>query len=246
MVVGLAPGLRGANRTGRPFTGDFAGEVLYPTLQRHGFADGHLRGPDRRTGFELVDCRDHQRGALRAAGQPPDAGRDRDLPPLPGRRADRGCGARGDPGPGPHRPRNRCCGPGLPLRRPTPSAMARARRCPAGRLLVASFHTSRYNVNTGRLTVAMFEAVVARLAALLQPSRRTAPDPAGVRRDRRRSAAKSARTRRWPRTAGGGSGRARRSSSCRASSGKRTSSPCGSRRTASACARLQTIRSVRA
>ena len=56
VVVGLAPGLRGANRTGRPFTGDFAGEVLYPALHRHGLADGTFaaRIDD---GFELVDCR---------------------------------------------------------------------------------------------------------------------------------------------------------------------------------------------
>jgi uracil-DNA glycosylase family 4 len=40
LIVGLAPGLRGANRTGRPFTGDYAGELLYPTLVRTGFADG--------------------------------------------------------------------------------------------------------------------------------------------------------------------------------------------------------------
>ena len=40
LIVGLAPGLKGANRTGRPFTGDFAGETLYPALLRHGFAAG--------------------------------------------------------------------------------------------------------------------------------------------------------------------------------------------------------------
>ena len=56
VVVGLAPGLRGANRTGRPFTGDFAGVVLYPALLRHGFARGSYRAaPD--DGFELVGCR---------------------------------------------------------------------------------------------------------------------------------------------------------------------------------------------
>ena len=40
LIVGLAPGLRGANRTGRPFTGDFAGDLLYATLIKHGFARG--------------------------------------------------------------------------------------------------------------------------------------------------------------------------------------------------------------
>ena len=46
LIVGLAPGLRGANRTGRPFTGDFAGDLLYRTLISFGFATGaSRRGP---------------------------------------------------------------------------------------------------------------------------------------------------------------------------------------------------------
>jgi uracil-DNA glycosylase len=54
-IVGLAPGLRGANRTGRPFTGDYAGELLYATLLEFGFASGAY---DRRAddGLKLVDC----------------------------------------------------------------------------------------------------------------------------------------------------------------------------------------------
>jgi uracil-DNA glycosylase family 4 len=54
-IVGLAPGLRGANRTGRPFTGDYAGELLYSTLLEFGFASGVY---DRRAddGLTLVDC----------------------------------------------------------------------------------------------------------------------------------------------------------------------------------------------
>lgn len=56
LIVGLAPGLRGANQTGRPFTGDYAGDVLYPTLIRHGFARGNYAArPD--DGLELSDCR---------------------------------------------------------------------------------------------------------------------------------------------------------------------------------------------
>ena len=56
LIVGLAPGLRGANRTGRPFTGDFAGDLLYQTLLDFGFARGDYaaRADD---GFELVDAR---------------------------------------------------------------------------------------------------------------------------------------------------------------------------------------------
>ncbi len=56
MIVGLAPGLRGANRTGRPFTGDFAGDLLYATLLEQGFARGDYQArPD--DSLELVDCR---------------------------------------------------------------------------------------------------------------------------------------------------------------------------------------------
>ena len=55
LIVGLAPGLRGANRTGRPFTGDFAGDLLYETLMEFGFASGTY-GADAADGLMLVDC----------------------------------------------------------------------------------------------------------------------------------------------------------------------------------------------
>lgn len=55
LIVGLAPGLRGANRTGRPFTGDYAGELLYSTLLAFGFARGTYRA-DPADGLALVDC----------------------------------------------------------------------------------------------------------------------------------------------------------------------------------------------
>jgi len=54
LIVGLAPGLHGANRTGRPFTGDYAGDLLYPTLIRHGLARGdYLESAN--DGLELVE-----------------------------------------------------------------------------------------------------------------------------------------------------------------------------------------------
>lgn len=55
LIIGLAPGLRGANRTGRPFTGDYAGDLLYATLSTFGFSRGtfEARSDD---GLELVDC----------------------------------------------------------------------------------------------------------------------------------------------------------------------------------------------
>ena len=56
LIVGLAPGMKGANRTGRPFTGDYAGDLLYSTLLAYGFAKGKYEArPD--DGLTLVDCR---------------------------------------------------------------------------------------------------------------------------------------------------------------------------------------------
>jgi uracil-DNA glycosylase len=55
LIVGLAPGLRGANRTGRPFTGDYAGDLLYRTLTKFGFAAGEYRA-DPHDGLMLKDC----------------------------------------------------------------------------------------------------------------------------------------------------------------------------------------------
>jgi uracil-DNA glycosylase family 4 len=56
LIVGLAPGLQGANRTGRPFTGDYAGDLLYPTLIEFGFASGdYQERPD--DGVQMVDAR---------------------------------------------------------------------------------------------------------------------------------------------------------------------------------------------
>jgi uracil-DNA glycosylase len=56
LIVGLAPGVQGANRTGRPFTGDYAGVLLYDTLGKFGFARGEY-GAHPDDGLELVDCR---------------------------------------------------------------------------------------------------------------------------------------------------------------------------------------------
>jgi uracil-DNA glycosylase family 4 len=56
LIVGLAPGLKGANFTGRPFTGDYAGDLLYGTLLKYGFAKGAFKArPD--DGLKLVNCR---------------------------------------------------------------------------------------------------------------------------------------------------------------------------------------------
>jgi uracil-DNA glycosylase family 4 len=56
LIVGLAPGLRGANRTGRPFTGDWAGDLLYETLNKYGFSTGTYSG-ESTDGLTLKNCR---------------------------------------------------------------------------------------------------------------------------------------------------------------------------------------------
>lgn len=56
LIVGLAPGLKGANATGRPFTGDFAGDLLYSSLQQYGFAAGQYKA-DPQDGLQLIEAR---------------------------------------------------------------------------------------------------------------------------------------------------------------------------------------------
>ena len=78
LIVGLAPGLQGANRTGRPFTGDYAGVLLYDTLIKFGFARGKY-GAAPTMGLSWLTA-DHQCGALRAARKQADTGGNKDLP----------------------------------------------------------------------------------------------------------------------------------------------------------------------
>lgn len=56
LIVGLAPGLHGANQTGRPFTNDYAGDILYPILKNNGFAQGSYQ-KNKNDGFELINTR---------------------------------------------------------------------------------------------------------------------------------------------------------------------------------------------
>ena len=90
VIVGLAPGMHGANASGRPFTGDYAGIMLYATLHKFGYANraavaerGRRPGIDRRP--------DHQRGQMPAAGQQAAARRDQELQRLSRRRARHRC-----------------------------------------------------------------------------------------------------------------------------------------------------------
>ena len=165
LIVGLAPGMKGANRTGRPFTGDYAGDLLYATLLEHGLAEGQY-GADPADGLRLIGCRitnavrclppqNKPVGAEIAACRPYLQGELQNLPQLAavlalGRVAHesvvRALGAR---------PAHLPFGHG---------ALHRI----GGLILADSYHCSRYNTQTGRLTPAMFAAVFESLLPLLR------------------------------------------------------------------------------
>ena len=156
-IVGLAPGKHGANRTGRPFTGDFAGELLYATLLKFGLAEGEYGAEPsdglRLTGAiilnavkclppankpeprEIATCRNYFEAALAA---------------LPNVRVVLALGQIA------HVAAAR--GLGLP---PASTRFGHGAEniAPGGRILLSSYHCSRYNQNTGRLNAAMFERV---------------------------------------------------------------------------------------
>jgi uracil-DNA glycosylase family 4 len=162
LIVGLAPGLHGANRTGRPFTGDHAGLLLYRTLHRFGFASS----PESRSaddGLRLVGCR-----ITNAVKCWPPANS-----PLPAEV--RTCNAflRTELADLPIGARVLALGAiahGAVLKAndlsPKSFAFAHGARhaLPGGRALHDSYHCSRYNTQTKRLTDAMFEQVVGRIA----------------------------------------------------------------------------------
>lgn len=175
LVVGLAPGLKGANFTGRPFTGDYAGELLYGTLLRFGFAQGTYGArPD--DGLTLKDCR--ITNAVRCVppeNKPTPEEMARCLPflkteieSLPRLRIILSLGRIS------HDSVLRACG-----ERPARFAFAHGaeHRLSSGVTLIDSYHCSRYNTQTRRLTEASFHAVFERIAEKLGAERR-APDVA--------------------------------------------------------------------
>jgi len=165
LIVGLAPGLKGANRTGRPFLGDYAGELLYRTLLKLGLASGRLdpAAPDE---LELIDCMISN--AVRCV--PPQnkpkpeeiatcrtflIGRIAALPNLAsllaiGRIA-----------------HDAILDAFQLKKRDFPFSHGARHALPGGLVLFDSYHCSRQNTNTGRLTTAMFEKVVAEAMASL-------------------------------------------------------------------------------
>jgi uracil-DNA glycosylase len=165
LIVGLAPGVTGANRTGRPFTGDYAGELLYGTLLKFGFAKGKFEARID-DGLKLIDCR--ITNAVRCV--PPEN------KPTPEEATT--C-----------RPFLRATIEGMTNlkaivalgriahdatlrafeRKLSAHPFAHGARHDLGRAtLTDSFHCSRYNTNTGRLTTDMFEKVFASVRAALK------------------------------------------------------------------------------
>jgi uracil-DNA glycosylase family 4 len=165
LIVGMAPGVRGANRTGRPFTGDYAGVLLYETLIKYGLAQGAYAA-DPADGLALVNCR--IANAVRCV--PP-----ANLPePAEVSTCNRFLAAEFAA-----MPNLRIV---LSLGVLSHAAVLKANGLPAARMkfrhgeihtlpdglkLADSYHVSRYNTSTKRLTTAMFEAVVADVAGRL-------------------------------------------------------------------------------
>ena len=165
LIVGLAPGMHGANRTGRPFTGDYAGILLYETLYKYGFSN-QPESVSADDPLELVDCR--ITNSVKCL--PPDnkpvgmeintcnryLARELELLPPPSVVLALGGIA--------HRAIIRALG----LRQAGYKFGHAAEHRVEGRfLLLDSYHCSRYNTNTGRLTTGMFEAVFARAKELI-------------------------------------------------------------------------------
>lgn len=166
LVVGLAPGMHGANRTGRPFTGDYAGILLYATLFKTGFSN-QPESADPADGLQLCDCR--ITNAVRCL---PPANK-----PLP--EEIRACNPflrhelTADPVPrvvvalGQIAHRSVLAALGVRLGE-YPFSHGSVHCLPSGQHLLTSYHCSRYNTQTRRLTPDMFGAVFRHARALLE------------------------------------------------------------------------------
>lgn len=166
LIVGLAPGLRGANRTGRPFTGDYAGQLLYPTLLKFGLARGtYLERPD--DGLVMTDARISNAVRCVPPQNKPDTGEIKacnsflaeEIAAMPNLKAILALGAIA----------HNAVLTALGVRRVSyPFAHGALHTLPNGLVLGDSYHCSRLNTNTGRLTTAMFEDVVSQLKARMK------------------------------------------------------------------------------
>ena len=163
-IIGLAPGMWGANRTGRPFTGDHAGHLFFRTMLKFGLAQGEYREAAddnlRLSGMVIlnsVKCLPPQNKPLPIEVATCRRYYEAALPLLPGIRVMVALGRIAHD--------NALRSAGLRLA-DHPFAHCAEHRLPDGRILLDSYHCSRYNQNTGRLTPEMFEAVFARALEL--------------------------------------------------------------------------------
>jgi uracil-DNA glycosylase family 4 len=165
LIVGLAPGLRGANRTGRPFTGDYAGGLLYETLSKFGFADGRY---DARVDDGLAMRRARVTNSVRCVPplnkpEPGEIANCRrflaaEIEAMPRLRAIVVLGSIA----------HHAVLAALGLRRALfRFEHGRLHDLPGGLTLADSYHCSRLNTNTGRLSAAMFESVFAAVSSCL-------------------------------------------------------------------------------
>jgi len=163
-IIGLAPGKHGANRTGRPFTGDFAGDLMFATLAKFGFTQGSYesRADDglQLTGAIIVNsvkCLPPENKPTPEEARTCRPFAEAQIDALPNARIFIALGQIA------HQSAVKILGGKLPKCR---FAHLAEHRMPDGRVLIDSYHCSRYNQNTGRLTAAMFEAVFARALEL--------------------------------------------------------------------------------
>lgn len=156
LVVGLAPGRMGANRTGRPFTGDHAGVLLYGTLIKTGFARGRYEArPD--DGLELVDCMISNAVRCAPPGNRPETSEEATCRPYLAARIAALPRLKAIVTLGDVARRNVLKALGL---KGSAAPAGHGSMFDAGRYrLFNSYHCSRLNTNTGRLTEAMFEQV---------------------------------------------------------------------------------------
>lgn len=163
-IIGLAPGKHGANRTGRPFTGDYAGDLMFATLAKFGFTSGTYanRADD---GFRLHGTIIINSVKCLPPENKPTPEEVRTCRPFAEAQVDQLTNARIFVALGQiaHQSAVKILGGKLPKCR---FGHLAEHHMPDGRVLIDSYHCSRYNQNTGRLTAEMFEAVFARALEL--------------------------------------------------------------------------------
>ena len=170
LIVGLAPGLHGANASGRPFTGDWCGPLLYSSLHAHGFAS-KPESVHRDDGLELIDCRIANAVKCLPPANKPELAEIRrcngyltaEIRAMPQLRAVLALGTIA------HQAVIEAS-----QMKPAEARFAHHARhaLPSGAILFDSYHVSRYNTQTRRLTEAMFHAVLCDVRTLLDQSPR--------------------------------------------------------------------------